>query len=84
MVEDNPLRKALAGLEVPTVMAFGNPLLDILVNVKDTDILKKYDLTVDGETELPSEKMQELLADLSQELMSWNIKSVLEDQPRIQ
>nr|XP_003705832.1 PREDICTED: adenosine kinase [Megachile rotundata]XP_012146744.1 PREDICTED: adenosine kinase [Megachile rotundata]XP_012146745.1 PREDICTED: adenosine kinase [Megachile rotundata] len=62
-----PLREAIANLNVPAVVAFGNPLLDAFVFLKNKDLLKKHNLTIDGETELTTEKMQELLADLQLE-----------------
>lgn len=70
MVEEVPLRESIAKLDVPAVVAFGNPLLDIYVTLKNDDLLKKYNLSADGEMELPAEKMQELLADLPLELIS--------------
>ncbi|XP_076639262.1 adenosine kinase isoform X2 [Colletes latitarsis] len=68
MVEKIPLKIAFLKQNVPAVVAFGNPLLDVYVFLKNKDILKKYDLTEDGEMELPNEKMQEILADLPQDL----------------
>lgn len=70
MVEEVSLRKSIVKLDVPAVVAFGNPLLDIYVTLKNDDLLKKYNLSADGEMELPAEKMQELLADLPLELIS--------------
>ncbi|XP_029174849.1 adenosine kinase-like [Nylanderia fulva] len=67
MVEKIPLRKTIARLDFPAIIAFGNPLLDILVIVKNEDLLKKYNLKIDGEMELCEEKMQELIADLPPE-----------------
>lgn len=64
MVEEVPLRKSIAKLDVPAVVAFGNPLLDIYVKLENDDLLKKYNLSADGEMELSAAKMQELLADL--------------------
>lgn len=69
MVEKIPLRKTIARLDFPVIIAFGNPLLDILVIVKNDDLFKKYNLKIDGETELCEEKMQELIADLPPELI---------------
>ncbi|XP_076249509.1 adenosine kinase [Calliopsis andreniformis] len=64
MVERIPLRIALLRLKNPSIVAFGNPLLDVYVFMKNKDFLKKYNLIEDGEMELPSEKMQEILANL--------------------
>lgn len=70
MAEKISLRQAIALLDVPAVIAFGNPLLDIFVVLQDDDLLKKYNLKMDGETELCEKKLQELIADLPSELMS--------------
>ncbi|XP_034195081.1 uncharacterized protein LOC117611252 [Osmia lignaria lignaria] len=67
MFEKIPLREAIAKLDVPAVVALGNPLLDAFVFLKNKDLLKKHNLTIDGETELTEEKMQELMADLQLE-----------------
>lgn len=73
MVGKVPLRKAIVKLDVAAIIAFGNPLLDIFISLQNKDLLTKYNLTVDGETELPKEKMQELLADLPLELISISV-----------
>lgn len=65
-----PWRFAPFKLNVPAIIAFGNPLLDVYVFLKNKDILKKYDLMEDGEMELPNEKIQELLAVIALELIS--------------
>lgn len=67
MVEKIPLKKAIIRLDYPAIVAFGNPLLDILVILQNDDLLKKYNLKPDGETELCEKKMQELMADLPAE-----------------
>ncbi|CAL7945129.1 unnamed protein product [Xylocopa violacea] len=64
MIDNIPLRKAIIKLKVPAVVAFGNPLLDIYVIIRNDDLLKKHNLKVDGEAEVSNEKIQELLADL--------------------
>lgn len=70
MVEKIPLRKAIIRLDYPAIIAFGNPLLDIFVVLQNDDLLKKYNLRMDGETELCETKIQELITDLPPELMS--------------
>lgn len=70
MVEKIPLRKTIARLDFPAVIAFGNPLLDILVILKNDELIKKYNLKIDGETELCEKKLQELIADLPSELIN--------------
>lgn len=74
MVEKIPLKKAIIRLDYPAIVAFGNPLLDILVILQNDDLLKKYNLKPDGETELCEKKMQELMADLPAELMRIFVK----------
>lgn len=69
MVEKIPLRKTIARLDFPAIITFGNPLLDILVIVKNDELFKKYNLKIDGETELCEKKMQELITDLPSELI---------------
>ncbi|KAG7204790.1 hypothetical protein KM043_005197 [Ampulex compressa] len=68
MAEKIPLREAIAKCGLPAIIAFGNPLVDTLVVLKNDDLLKKYNLTLDGEMELSDKKIQELLADLPPEL----------------
>ncbi|XP_011861477.1 PREDICTED: adenosine kinase isoform X2 [Vollenhovia emeryi] len=75
MVEKIPLRKTIARLDFPAVIAFGNPLLDILVVLKNDELIKKYNLKVDGETELCEKRLQELIADLPSELMNTFVRT---------
>lgn len=70
MVERIPLRKTVARLDFPAVIAMGNPLLDIFVILKNDELIKKYDLKVDSEMELCEKKLQELIADLPPELIN--------------
>ena len=56
--------------QLPAVIAFGNPLLDIIVKVKESSILFKHGLEIDGQMEMSPEKIQQILQDLPQELMS--------------
>lgn len=70
MVEKVPLRVAFSKLKTPVIIAFGNPLLDVYVFLKNKEFLKKHNLTEDGEMELSDDKMQELLADLPLELVN--------------
>lgn len=70
MVEKIPLRRTIARLDFPAVIAFGNPLLDTLVILKNDELIKKHDLKTDGEAELCDEKLQELIVDLPPELMN--------------
>ncbi|XP_012269949.2 adenosine kinase-like [Athalia rosae] len=61
MSEDQSLTHAIMTVEVPAVVGFGNPLLDIYTSLESDDILKKYNLEVDGEQELPVEIIQQLI-----------------------
>ncbi|XP_015120230.1 adenosine kinase 2 [Diachasma alloeum] len=66
MVEKQTLAKTVRLLKTPAVVMFGNPLLDIVVTLEDESILEKYQLPVDGEVELEEDKIQEILADLTE------------------
>lgn len=76
MVEKIPLRKTIARLDFPAIIAFGNPLLDILVILKNDELIKKYNLKIDGETELCEKKLQELITDLPPELVKVFVKTL--------
>lgn len=67
MVERQSLKKAIEKLKSPAVVSFGNPLLDVAVILNDDNFLEKYGLSVEGEMELPEDKIQEIMADLSPE-----------------
>jgi len=75
MVEKIPLRKTIARLDFPAIIAFGNPLLDVLVILKNDELIKKYNLKIDGEMELCEKKLQELIADLPPELMNTFVRT---------
>lgn len=44
-------------------MVFGNPLLDITVQIKDDELLKKYSLERNGQKEVSLEKLGKLIGD---------------------
>ncbi|KYM92384.1 Adenosine kinase [Atta colombica] len=67
MVEKIPLRKTIARLDFPAIIAVGDPLLDILVVLKNDELFKKYNLEINGETQLCEKKLQELITDLPPE-----------------
>lgn len=46
------------------VLAFGNPLMDISVTLKDSSILTKYGLLDDDQRELDSEVIDAILQDI--------------------
>ena len=62
--------------QLPAVIAFGNPLLDIIVRMKGLEavhgahLLNKYNLKIDGQSELSSDDMHALLDHLPQELVN--------------
>ncbi|XP_031840146.1 uncharacterized protein LOC116430324 [Nomia melanderi] len=62
MVEGVPSQIASLNPNMPVVLAFGNPLLDVYVHLKDKEFLSKYGLAEYGEVELPHKKIQEILA----------------------
>lgn len=41
-------------------MAFGNVLLDVSVELRDTQILKDFDLKEDDQREIPADKLARL------------------------
>ncbi|XP_043473272.1 adenosine kinase 2-like [Leptopilina heterotoma] len=53
--------------QLPAVIAFGNPLLDIITRINGNDLLLKYNLKVDGQAELSTEETQQLLQELPPE-----------------
>ncbi|XP_033216717.1 adenosine kinase-like [Belonocnema kinseyi] len=59
--------------QLPAVIAFGNPLLDIIVRMKGMEavhavhLLNKYNLKMDGQSELSADEMHALLEYLPQE-----------------
>lgn len=61
------VKETIASFEHPVVMAFGNPLLDIILTKDDNDLLSKYNLKIDGETELEEKEMEQLIAELPDE-----------------
>ncbi|XP_012279852.1 adenosine kinase [Orussus abietinus] len=62
------VRSAYRLFKSPVVVAFGNPLLDIIVTVEDDHLFKKFDLKEDDELELPEETVQQLISELPPEL----------------
>lgn len=56
--------------EVPKMVGklagFGNPLLDITVQIQNDSILKKYNLNRDDQKEITIEEMNKLLNDIAQ------------------
>ena len=50
-------------LKAPKLLVFGNPLLDITVQIKDDELLKKYHLERNGQKEVSLEKLSKLIGD---------------------
>ncbi|RZC37752.1 PfkB domain containing protein [Asbolus verrucosus] len=46
------------------IVAFGNPLLDTIVLMKDNTLLKKYNLKSDGQKEIAQNEMKSLMEDI--------------------
>ena len=61
------VKETVANFEHPVVMAFGNPLLDIILKEDENNLLTKYNLKIDGATELEEKEMDQLIADLPDE-----------------
>lgn len=59
------VKDTIAQYEHPVVMALGNPLLDIIVQNNNNDLCEKYNLAIDGQTELEEAEIEKLLKDLS-------------------
>lgn len=55
--------------EVPTVIAFGDPMLESLVQVRGNSIMVKHNVRFNGKSELPTEETERLLRDLPPELI---------------
>ncbi|XP_033322449.1 uncharacterized protein LOC117218248 [Megalopta genalis] len=64
MVEEVPTRLTSLNPNMPVVLAFGNPLLDVCLHLKDKEFLNKYGLAEDGEVELPYKKIEQMLLHL--------------------
>lgn len=47
----------------PKLLVFGNPLLDITVQINDDELLNKYNLERNGQMEVPFEKLAKLIGD---------------------
>ncbi|XP_001599233.2 adenosine kinase-like isoform X2 [Nasonia vitripennis] len=61
------VKEIFANFEHPVVMAFGNPLLDVILTDDENNLLSKYNLKIDGQTELEEKVMEQLFADLPEE-----------------
>lgn len=49
--------------ESQKLLVFGNPLLDITVQVKNNELLQKYNLEKNGQKEVPLEMLGKLIGD---------------------
>lgn len=47
----------------PKLLVFGNPLLDITVQIKNDELLKKYNLEKNGQKEVSLEKLSKIVGD---------------------
>lgn len=48
---------------MPRILVFGNPLLDVTVQIEDDELLKKYCLDPNGQKEVSFEKLSKLIGD---------------------
>jgi adenosine kinase len=46
---------------MPVLIAFGNPLLDISIQISDESILHDFDLNQDDQGEISIEKLQKII-----------------------
>lgn len=47
----------------PKLLVFGNPLLDITVQIKNDELLEKYSLEKNGQKEVSLDKLAKLISD---------------------
>lgn len=59
------VKEIIAKFEHPVVMALGNPLLDIILQNDTNYLCTKYNLAIDGQTELDDGEIEKLFKDLS-------------------
>lgn len=52
---------------IPAVIAFGDPMLESLVQVRGNSIMVKHNIRFNGKSELPLEETERLLRDLPPE-----------------
>lgn len=50
-------------MKPPRLLVFGNPLLDITVQISDDELLKKYSLDKNGQAEVALEKLNNIYND---------------------
>lgn len=54
------------------VLAFGNPVLDSVVKLKNKDIINKFKLQEDGHKQTTPEEMQDILKEIKQQKYTWS------------
>lgn len=54
---------------IPAVIAFGDPMLETLTQIKGNSIMVKHNIRYNGKSELPLEETELLLRDLPPELI---------------
>lgn len=52
-------------IKMCSIAAFGNPLLDIIVNIKNNELLIKYDVNPDDQKEISDKDMINLYKDVA-------------------
>lgn len=50
-------------MKISRLLVFGNPLLDVTIQINDDDLLKKYEIEKNGQAEVPLDKLSNLFND---------------------
>lgn len=53
-------------IEMFSIVAFGNPLLDVIAKIKNNEFLIKYDIKPDNQKEISDNDMKNLYKDISE------------------
>ncbi|XP_011501475.1 PREDICTED: adenosine kinase [Ceratosolen solmsi marchali] len=61
------MKEIVANFKHPVAMAFGNPLLDVIISNDDNNLVSKYNLTLDAQIELKEKDINQLCAELTDE-----------------
>lgn len=56
-------QRSNSAMKSPRLLAFGNPLLDVTVQISDSELLKKYDIERNSQAEVPLDKLTNLFND---------------------
>jgi hypothetical protein len=61
------LKEIIANFEHPVAMAFGNPLLDVILSNDKNNLVSKYNLSFDAQIELKEKEINQLFTELTDE-----------------